>query len=225
MPHVVERQVKAQAVNKGDRLNDAEGPIVEGRDWKTKYVYVNLADSRRPVRFEVDELVTVWREEPTDEEKLARGVERTADSIRRKAIHAFTDRNAVRVKLGDELKKDPTISYWTITALLEADAYAEVWMGLVNRVRHDLQEKDASYELDAVPPSVVLGAATDEELIAIVRDFRKYYVDQVVDGHGYGRGLSRSTGVIANAMEDVAREALGKFMNDVRWAGLDFIGE
>lgn len=225
MPHLVKRDVKAQEIYKGDQLDAPELPgvprIVEDRNWKTKWVYLTYKGQDRQHRFAVDSVVTVWRSEPTDEEKRARNIERAALSIRGKADDAFGRQHAYRAKLAERLTSNyRPADYNDVSTLIEVDAAAWLWRGFVNRVRHDC-EIDKDRERDDLD---VLNDVENVDLVETARGFRQYYVDQFIEGET-GRGLSRSTSVISNAIEDAERQALGRFMRDLHWAGLDYIGE
>jgi len=69
MPTTVLKQIKVTELRKGDKLDEIPPAIVEALTRKATWGAVQIAGEAKPRRLRLDAMVTVIREEPTEEEK------------------------------------------------------------------------------------------------------------------------------------------------------------
>jgi len=193
MPVKVSHTLPAREVRKGDTFlsRDEYGAIAtavaDRPTVKTVWAYIPLDGVDKPLRVKADEEVTVERMEPTAEE-----LEADKQAYLLRSVQRGIDEAPVKLAAAlDKLLQDPS-SHWAIEAYVSAKETADLWAAvarLAERDDHDLVTARA--------------AVVEEETSRFMQRF--------------DRRSSRSTSVMANAVEDVQLDARAAFVREGRW--------
>lgn len=209
----VQHELKAVEVKRGDLLHGRE---ITGKDIKTKYVYLThrlpnaTEDAPTPLKFERNQLVTVTREEKTDEEREAEALEWAARRIR--------DMKAAALKGADPVKGrtyEIQSTHW-LHSEFEKIVQAEFTMRFWAQV-DDLAER--MMEQAADDPEAMKTWTPQSNLVEATRKMAKReLVTKLLEG-GF---RASSTNQMSNVIEHLNREAATDLLRDLRFAGLDF---
>lgn len=191
----------AEKLKIGDRTIVSHTEITKV-DVKTKYVYTET-EGGADGRSEIGQPLAVWRE--TEESRSAR-IEVQYRARRNRQIlewfESYKERSqtkAVQAKINEQLSHDGAlVDDWTITQLLNAQAEDKVSA----RVHRALQNFYKKTMADEEHPAA--------DLVGVVEMVAERFRDELITGM---RGLSRSTSVVHNAMEDADRAAMAKFLD------------
>lgn len=215
VPSFADTTVRADEVRKGDLGTDSSP--VTAVEVKTKYTYITFEGSEKPVRFENDWIVTIRRE--TEESIEQRHELRNRERRNRRILDWYENYQPMaRAKHEQErinaiVTGGSAVDSFRMTQFIEAQAA-------------DRMDAEAHYTIQAWF-ELQAGCETEGKLakafdLVEVADLivEKLLRRMVIDTR---HGLSRSTGVITNAMEDADREARAKFLDNSMWTGGRFL--
>ena len=205
MPTTVLKQIKVTELRKGDKLDEIPPAIVEALTRKATWGAVQIAGEAKPRRLRLDAMVTVIREEPTEEEK--------AQTRRAYMVETLKD------ALSGWLRRDPARMLQEIVD--KNRGYVEVltWSNLPDVLKAQATFKHArTLWNDLGQPDDIV--AVDED--SLLRAFASWWYTNVhrVSDHGPRHDpISRSTSVIANVIDDCDDWAIAEIRSRVAWAG------
>lgn len=213
MPELVLHTVNAQAISFQDEL--AVSPTlfatVDAVHVATKYVYVTVPTSAKPLRFALEDQVTVRRSQPTEAEKAAQRLEYQLQAIDRAEQSAQAGLAEAQAKMISDLQQNYVITYSRSGDLFMAQAVAALW----HRVTRTAQSA-ASHAVDfdeatgtwSVKDAYDDGSPVFTRLDAL-NDVREEVKTELLE---YASYTSRSTSQLSNAIENYEREAKAKFI-------------
>lgn len=195
MPQLVTAPIPATQIKVNDAIDfDNEGAVtttVTAVDVKRAYVYVTAGDGMVH-RLGRDQLVTRHRYEPTAEETAAEERAYANDVIERsikKAPQALADARDAMVKALDQ---NVDLHWSSYPKFIAAQTEHALWMR-------------------------VYGLESHEDVKDFVEALKITVKDETREMMEYSNFASRSTNVMANAIEDVVRQTKAQWMRHNRW--------
>lgn len=185
-----EVSVPADSIRPGDIRNEREVAAVKSG---SKWIYLTDAEGKTIEEIQKGESVTVLRREPTPESATRAYRAQANRAIAEKLIGRTGPLKAVQAKVNEELDKYGAVQYSTLARLLSVQAE----LRLLNELA-----------------AAVSRAEEEEDLIDVQRDFSEACTHRLVRE---AKRRSVST-LMERAMEDADREAMGEFIERVRWA-------
>ena len=205
MPTTVLKQIKVTELRKGDKLDEVPPAIVEALTRKATWGAVQIAGEAKPRRLRLDAMVTVIREELTEEEK--------AQTRRAYMVETLKD------ALSGWLRRDPARMLQVILDKNRAPAEVLTWSNLPDVLKAQATFKQArALWHDLGQPDDI--TAIDED--SLLQAFASWWYTNVHRVSDYGPRhdpISRSTSVIANVIDDCDDWAIAEIRSRVAWAG------
>jgi hypothetical protein len=199
MPTTVMKQIKVTELRRGDTLDETPPAIVESLTRKTTWGAVQIAGEAKPRQLRLDAMVTVIREEPTQEERA-------------QARHTYMVQT-LKDELSGWLRRDPA---QILQDIIDRNrGYVEVltWSNLPDVLKAQATFKHArTLWHDLGQPDDI--AAVDED--SLLQAFASWWYTNVHQARDYGPRhdpISRSTSVISNIIDDCDTWAIA----DIRW--------
>lgn len=192
--------VKIEDVHKGDTFARADKErVVHAVKLGTKWVELRTEDGMLIIRQQVGTVVPVAREVETDESKARRQRALKNETIRksldkRETQHATKKATA---KIQEKLEKGYLIDSFTMSKLIAGQAEDKVYDLLAHR-------------MESVGRELEDGTIVDETFV--YERFVEEMKERLIGGYDLTRGLSRSTSVVSNVMDDAEREAIVEFI-------------
>jgi hypothetical protein len=223
MPQMVKHETTWGSVRKGDRWPHEDSTPVADVNKKVAWTTLTFTGDdgnvlqSLTIRKRVDETVTVYREEPTDEEKDAQHVELMrdllSDNLRKmlartpiKALEAIIE----KVK-NDEYDYD-VLTWANLPDVLKAQATYRQAMIIRGRLTRKSHARDGR--------NVTVEDATLDELLDAYAAW--YYANVERSSGRFGPRVdptSRSTSPISNLLEDLEVWAIGEMLYRITWSG------
>jgi hypothetical protein len=183
--------VKMTEVRRADVVN---GRVVDRVKSGPKWTELLDADGKRIARIESEFETYIERAEETGESRDARNRAYANRGIQRKLNDPATAVADAVAKIAEASAKGHEIGYNLLADLISAQAKAKVW---------------ASFR------SAVLAAPDGLDLTEVRDAFRARLTDHLVGAvSGSQTGLSRSTSVVSNVLDDADRAAIADFIRD-----------
>jgi hypothetical protein len=191
--------IKAGAAREGDMItSDPAMRRIRKVKAATKWTELRTEDGTLILRTLSDSDIEVYRERETEasrnrrsrEAKNARllnaAAEHQPQSNTKKALEALNERVAAGCM----------VDHWLTSRLLDAQAEDEV----LDVLFHLVNERATDPE-----------SATDA--VDVLEAYKTKLMEQMIGSHDLTSGLSRSTSMVSNLMNDAKREAIARFLN------------
>lgn len=205
MPTTVMKQIKVTELRRGDRFDETPPAVVESLTRKTTWGAVQIAGEDKPRQLRLDAIVTVFREEPTEQERAqarhAWMVQTLKDELRgwlrrdpAQILQNIVDRNRGYVEV---------LTWSNLPDVLKAQALYKQARGLW----HDLDRPD---DIDTVDDDLLLQA------------FAAWWYTNVHQATWSGPRhdpISRSTSAISNLIDDCDTWAIATIRWRITFAG------
>lgn len=198
--------VKIEDVLKGDTFARAgKEKVVHAAKLGTKWVELRDEQGVLIIRQQVGTTVPVAREVETDESKARRQRALKNETIRKSVAkrNVNTATTKALAKINEQVAKGYTISSFEMSDLIAAQAEDRVYDRFTAFVTNNVGRVNEE-----------TGEVVDET--AAMEAYREILKDRLIGAFDLTRGLSRSTSVVSNIMDDAEREATVEF---VRHAG------
>lgn len=198
--------VKIEDVLKGDTFARAgKEKVVHAAKLGTKWVELRDEQGVLIIRQQVGTTVPVAREVETDESKARRNRALSNETIRKSVAKRDVNTATTKAlaKINEKVAQGYTISSFEMSDLIAAQAEDRVYDRFTAFVTNNVGRVNEE-----------TGEVVDET--AAMEAYREILKDRLIGAFDLTRGLSRSTSVVSNIMDDAEREATVEF---VRHAG------
>lgn len=210
MPEQYISEIRGSSLSKGDVVIMGEdigthevvktAPLVT-LERKQKYVHVVDADGT-PGKFGMDNMLKVERTRMTKEEAAARLRAETVRMLVNGLRMAEGEYKAATEDYVGKLQSKFYTDHWDVERFLSAQALVKIWRELAEIVKFRIE--DDKFKGDTVE--------------AVVRDAAQALVSRMIHDHlrDY-RGVSRSTSVVSNTVDDIESSVKMHFIDGLRW--------
>ncbi len=199
MPTTVMKQIKVTELRRGDRFDETPPAVVESLTRKTTWGSVQIAGEAAPRRLRLDAVVTVLREEPTEQERA-------------QARYAYMVQT-LKDELRGWLRRDPAQILQDI--IDKSRGYVEVltWSNLPDVLKAQALYKHARGLWHDLDQPEDIAAVDDDRLLQAFASWWYTNVHQASRSGPRYDPISRSTSVISNLIDDCDTWAIA----DIRW--------
>ena len=199
MPTTVMKQIKVTELRNGDKLDEIPPATVESLTRKTTWGVVQIAGEAHPRRLRLDAMVTVIREQPTEEEK--------ARTRRAYMVQTLKD------ELSGWLRRDPAQMLQDIVDNNRGHAEVLTWSNLPDVLKAQATFKQARALWHDLGQPDNITAVDEDSLLQVFASWWYTNVHRVGDYGPRHDPISRSTSVISNIIDDCDSWAAA----DIRW--------
>ena len=203
----VKHETTANSVRRLDEMETPKGRrIVSEVDMKVKWVYFTFSDGTK-AEMRLNDPVTVYRFEKTEEEKKADTLDYVLRNLRERLSKGLRDRASDLVLTALERKQEKGYDLFT-------------WSSLPDMLRAEADQRLFRQIDHARATMVERGVSEDDALIAAF-----YRLDEYAARRYMQDPLSRSTSTLSNLLEDLDTYALVDLKRDLQWVLTQEIGQ